>query len=386
MRKVILGLCVTMLLAALPMTQDGSMEGFFISMLDMAYPFDQAKSAVTEDGFSEEFLEEWLEAILPWEEAGMIGTGNDGTQEVDPVILPSEQKTEGVIAASQETKFTGIPTDYYVTVQEKFPVDTSIANLKPLYNQELIQNYAKTVSLYNYDSESMRPTPEFINGEAFMAEDLSLDLENLGEEPTVLIFHTHGHEGYIGKEEYGILDVGDYLEQILEENYGIQVLHHKGIYDEGGVNGAYTRMGEEIPQILAEHPSIQVVIDMHRDGVGENTRLVSNVDGREVAKVMLVTGVSRSFDENGDLQPIEYLPNENLHSVLSLGFQLKMAADTLYPGFMRQLYLSSWRYSTYMLPRSMLLEVGAQTNTLEEAKAAMIPFARTLVTVLKGEE
>ncbi|MCI8633399.1 MAG: hypothetical protein HFE64_07985 [Lachnospiraceae bacterium] len=387
MRKVILGLCMTMFLAALPMTQDGSMRGFFISMLDRAYPFEQARSLITKEGLSEEMLEDWVEAILPWEEAGLIGTGKDGQEEEDPVTWPSEldEAVLDAAAISRENQFTGIPTDYYVTIQEKPQIDTSISSLKGLYNQELIQNYAKTVSLYNYDSESMRPSPEFINGEAFMQEDLSLNLQDLGDEPTVLIFHTHGHEGYIGKEEYGILDVGDYLEQILEENYGIQVLHHKGIYDEGGVNGAYTRMGEEIPQILAEHPSIQIAIDMHRDGVGENTRLVSNVDGREVAKVMLVTGVSRSFDENGDLQPIEYLPNENLHSVLSLGFQLKMAADTLYPGFMRQLYLSSWRYSTYMLPRSMLLEVGAQTNTLEEAKAAMIPFARTLVTVLSDQ-
>lgn len=381
MKRIILGLCVTFVLAAVPTMQSvmesRCMEKFFVSMVDMAYPFEQARSLVTEEGPSKELLESWVEAVLPWEEAGVTGTGDDGeSDEMDPVIMVS----------AQEETFAGVPTDHYVTVQETLPIDTSISNLKPLYNQELIQNYQKTVSLYNYDSESMRPSPEFIDGASFMEEDLSMDLENLGEGPTVLIFHTHGHEGYIGKEEYGILDVGDYLEQILEENYGIEVLHHKAIYDEGGVNGAYTRMGEEIPQILAENPSIQVCIDMHRDGVGENTRLVSNVDGRDVAKVMLVTGVSRAFDENGDLQTIEYLPNENLHSVLSLGFQMKMAADTMYPGFMRQLYLSSWRYSTYMLPRSMLLEVGAQTNTLEEAKAAMIPFAKTLVTVLAGSE
>ena len=142
-------------------------------------------------------------------------------------------------------------------------------------------------------------------------------------------------------------------------------------------------MGEDIQKVLDENPSIKIAIDMHRDGVGEDTRLVTSVDGKDVAQVMLVTGVSRSYDENGELQVIEYLPNENLDSVLALGFQMKMASDVLYPEFMRPLYLSCWRYSTYMLPRSMLLEVGAQTNTLEEAKAAMEPFAKLLVGILQ---
>ena len=378
MRRVVLALCISMLLAALPMAKDDSMQSFFVSLMDMAYPFGQAKAWITEEGVSAELMEGWVDAVLPWESEGWAGTGDDGDDpEMDPVIQVTKQ----------EEYFAGIPQDHFVTVQQAAEVE-SIAELKPYYNQELIQNYEKTVSLYNYDSDSMRPSPEFINGEAFMAADLTLEDEVLkqSEKPVVLIFHTHAHEGFIGKEEFGILDVGDYLEQILEEQYGISVLHHKAVYDEGGVNGAYTRMGEDVAQVLEENPSIQVAIDMHRDGVGEDTRLVSNVNGKEVAKIMLVTGVSQTFDENGDLQVIDYLPNENLDSVLALGFQMKMASDTLYPGFMRPLYLSCWRYSTYMLPRSMLLEVGAQTNTLEEAKAAMEPFAELLVSILQEEK
>lgn len=375
MRKIVLGLCITMFLAAMPKFLGNQQQDFFVSLLDMAYPFEQAKGWITEDGLSAELLEEWVDAVVPWETVGDVGTGDDGEYpESDPVIQVSQQ----------EEVFTGIPQDHHVTIQQPMEI-LSTSALEQSYRTEFIQNYKKTVSLYNYDSDSMHPSPEFIDGNAFMAEDLSLTPEELTEDPVILIFHTHAHEGYIGKEQFGILDVGDYLEQVLEEEYGISVLHHKAVYDEGGVNGAYTRMGEDISQVLAEHPSIKVAIDMHRDGVGETTRLVSNVNGKEVAKIMLVTGVSRTFDDEGNLTPIEYLPNENLESVLALGFQMKMAADTVYPGFMRQLYLSSWRYSTYMLPRSMLLEVGAQTNTLEEAKAAMEPFAQLLVSILKGE-
>lgn len=380
MRKIGLMLCVSMMVAALPTASEQSLEVFFTSLIDTAYPFGQGEDRNEGESVSVKMMEGWIEVSLPWEmvdsNAEMEEEEVFWVQEVDPVIP----------VVKQDEYFAGLPEDHFVTIQnsaQKIDMET----VKTYYNADLIQNFNKTVRLYNYDSESMEPRADYINGEAFMAQDLTLKEEELKgtEEPKVLIFHTHAHEGFVGKEEFGILDVGEYLEQILEQQYGINVLHHEAVYDEGGVNGAYTRMGEDIEQVLAENPSICVAIDMHRDGVGEDTRLVTNVDGKDVAQVMLVTGVSRSFDENGELQMISYLPNDNLDSVLSLGFQMKMASDVLYPGFMRPLYLSCWRYSTYMLPRSMLLEVGAQTNTLEEAKAAMEPFARLLVAILQGE-
>ena len=382
-RKIGLMLCISMMAATLPTVNGQNLEFFFTSLVDRAYPFEQ-EEVVNQEDVSANMMQGWIEAALPWEiwDNDRIFEKDEDVlvQEVDPVIPVVNYKEY------QDEYFTGIPKDHFVTIQNDVPV-IDMETVKSYYDSSLIQNFAKTVSLYNYDSESMEPSPEYINGEAFMAQDLTLSNEQLKgtEGPAVLIFHTHAHEGFVGKEEFGILDVAEYLEQILEQEYGINVLHHKAVYDEGGVNGAYTRMGEDISQVLAENPSIRVAIDMHRDGVGEDTKLVTNVDGKDVAQIMLVTGVSRSYDENGKLQEISYLPNENLDSVLAMGFQMKMASDVLYPGFMRPLYLSCWRYSTYMLPRSMLLEVGAQTNTLEEAKAAMEPFAKLLVAILQKE-
>ena len=377
MRKVFLGLCVSMLLVSFNSVNGSSSQAFFESLMDMAYPFQDGQTADAQERVSLELMEKWIDAVLPWEE----GTDEYLVQEevlteIDPVAPLSKTQEQ----------FTGIPEDHFVTIRQAGNT-LDMSSVKSYYNQELIQNYEQTVRLYNYDSESMSPSPEFIDGGKFLGQDLSLKEEDLkqGEDPSILIFHTHAHEGYSDKEEFGILDVGDYLEEILETQYGVSVLHHKAIYDEGGVNGAYTRMGEDIAKVLEENPSIQVAIDMHRDGVAEDTRLVTNVNGKEVAEIMLVTGVSRTFDENGELKLVEYLPNENLDSVLALGFQMKMAADAVYPGFMRPLYLSNWRYSTYMLPRSMLLEVGAQTNTLVEAKAAMEPFAELLMSILLEE-
>ncbi len=377
MRKVFLGLCVSMLLTSMSSMQESGSQAFFESLMDMAYPFEQVQIVVGNERVSKELMEQWIDAVLPWEEAqGECLPKEEAVAEVDPVVE---------VVKTQE-KFTGIPEDHFVRIREEGKM-LDMSAVKSYYDQELIQNYDKTVRLYNYDSESMRLSPEFINGTRFMEQDLSLNMEELQAEknPTILIFHTHAHEGYTDKEEFGILDVGDHLKEILETQYGVSVLHHKAIYDEGGVNGAYTRMGEDIAKVLEENPSIRVAIDMHRDGVAEDTRLVTNIDGTEAAEIMLVTGVSRTFDENGELKKIEYLPNENLESVLALGFQMKMAADVMYPGFMRPLYLSNWRYSTYMLPRSLLLEVGAQTNTLSEAKAAMEPFAELLMSILQEE-
>lgn len=382
MRKVFLGLCASMMLASLTAMQESGSKAFFESLMDRAYPFEQASAEGADKDVSRELMERWIDAALPWEDARVDEQIQvEEVVEMDPVVQ----------IVQKEEIFTGIPEDYFVTIQQEKGEQNGhivdISALRPYYNQDLIQNYDKTVCLYNYDSESMSPSPDFIDGVKFMEQDLSLASELLkeGTEPKVLIFHTHAHEGYSDKEEFGILDVGEYLEEVLETQYGISVLHHEAVYDEGGVNGAYTRMGEDIAKVLEENPSIRVAIDMHRDGVAEDTRLVTNINGTETAEIMLVTGVSRTFDENGDLKLVEYLPNENLDSVLALGFQMKMAADAVYPGFMRPLYLSNWRYSTYMLPRSMLLEVGAQTNTLAEAKAAMEPFAELLMSILQEE-
>ena len=377
MRKVFLALCVSLLLTSLFAMPNSGSQSFFESLMDMAYPFEQVRDLERQENFAKKLMERWIDAVLPWERGKTEYLDKEAeTIELDPVVP---------IVTVQES-FNGIPEDHFVTIRQ---VESSLdmAEVKSYYNQELIQNYDKTVRLYNYDSESMRPTSEFIDGSKFMDLDLSINEEKLkeGEEPKILIFHTHAHEGYVDQKEFGILEVGKYLEEILETRYGVAVLHHKAVYDEGGVNGAYTRMGEDISQVLAENPSIQVAIDMHRDGVGEDTRLVTEINGKETAEIMLVTGVSRTFDENGELKVVEYLPNENLDSVLALGFQMKMASDVVYPGFMRPLYLSNWRYSTYMLPRSMLLEVGAQTNTLAEAKAAMEPFAELLMAILQEE-
>lgn len=171
---------------------------------------------------------------------------------------------------------------------------------------------------------------------------------------------------------------GDYLTELLEEE-GFQVMHHKGEYDVGDRDHAYSKAAPSIQKIINDNPSIQVVIDLHRDGVGENTRLVTTQNGKKMAKIMFFNGLSRTT-ASGD---IPYLKNPYISDNLAFSFQMQLAAAEYYPDFTRRIYLKGYRFNMHFCPKSMLVEVGAQTNTFEEAKNAMEPLADLFAKVLK---
>jgi stage II sporulation protein P len=143
-------------------------------------------------------------------------------------------------------------------------------------------------------------------------------------------------------------------------------------------NKAYTRAEPVIAGILSENPSIQIVIDLHRDGVGENVRLVKEIEGKPTAQVMFFNGLSYSA-KNGE---IDYLPNPYIQNNLALTMQMKLASDSLVPGFARKIYLKSLRFNLHLHPGIMLIEAGAQNNTVEEMRNAMEVLARVLGDVL----
>lgn len=222
------------------------------------------------------------------------------------------------------------------------------------------------------------------------ALSLDLTIEQTKKEPKILLFHTHAHEGFADSDmskglSEGIWGVGEELKRILEEEYGIGVIHDDGQYDmvngKGQTTGAYERMEPPIREILAKYPSIEVCIDLHRDGVAEGTRLVTEIDGKTCAQVMFFNGLCR-LNKNGTPQPISGLENPYLKENLAFSLQMKTTADNLYPDFTRKIYLNAYRFSLHMLPRSTLIEVGAQTNTKQEALNAMEPLAEVLANVL----
>lgn len=210
----------------------------------------------------------------------------------------------------------------------------------------------------------------------------SMKLQGGNEAPQILIYHTHSQEGYSdstpGDANTSVVGVGEYLAGLLREKYGFNVIHHTGEYDVKDRDNAYSYAGPALQQILAENPTIEVVIDLHRDGVAETTRLVSEVNGKQMAQVMFFNGLSHTT-KNGDLTN---LPNPYLEDNLAFSFQMKLAAEEYYPGFTRAIYLKGYRYNLHYCPKSLLVEVGAQTNTLQEAMNSMEPLADILHKVL----
>lgn len=222
-----------------------------------------------------------------------------------------------------------------------------------------------------------------LNVDALLSKNMQIDTKTKG--PKVLIYHTHSQETFAdskpGDPNTSIVGIGAYLAQELNRK-GIETLHHKGVYDL--INGkldrskAYELAEVEIRKILKQYPTIEVVIDLHRDGVPANMHLVTNINGKQTAKIMFFNGLSRT-KTNGNLS---YLPNPYIQDNLSFSFQMQLQAQSMYEGFTRRIYLRGYRYSLHMMPKSLLVEAGAQTNTVQEMKNAMELLANILYEVL----
>ena len=240
----------------------------------------------------------------------------------------------------------------------------------------------KLGNFYTVDSNTMAD-PELLNAEKLLGKNMKLDGS---KGPKVLIYHTHSQEGFIdsvpGDPGTTILGMGTYLTELLNDTYGIETIHHEGVYDlvDGKLDRsmAYELAEPQIQKILAENPSIEVVIDLHRDGVAEGTHLAAEIKGKPTAQIMFFNGLSRT-KANGN---IAYLPNPYIEDNLAFSLQLQIAAANKYPGFTRHIYLRGYRYNMHFKPKTLLIEAGAQTNTVEEMRNAMEILAETLNTVL----
>lgn len=249
-------------------------------------------------------------------------------------------------------------------------------NLAEMQNYEnLIQNF------YTIDANTMAGSDQ-LNVEKLLDYDASISKEKEG--PQILIYHTHSQEAFAdsvpGDVGTTIVGVGERLTELLTETYGYQVLHHTGQYDVDSRDDAYSASLPAIEALLEENPSIEVVIDLHRDQMPEETRLVMELDGRPTAKFMFFNGLSRTRKTGN----ISYLYNENQEENLAFSFQMQLKAAEYYPGLTRKIYLKGYRYNMHLRPRTLLVELGAQNNTVEEAMNACDPLAHILDMVLSG--
>lgn len=203
----------------------------------------------------------------------------------------------------------------------------------------------------------------------------------------ILIYHTHGASESFQNSRKGVVDdtvvgVGTELAKELEKR-GYGVYHDTRQYDR--INGnidrslAYNKSLEGIQKIRSNNPDIKVMIDLHRDSVGKGKHTYTTIQGKKCAIVMFFNGMSRN--RSGD---ISYLYNPNLQGNLSFSLQLKCKAMEYYDGFTKPIYLKGYRYNLHLEPRSLLIELGNENNTVEEAKNAAAPLADILDKVLSG--
>lgn len=341
-----------------------------------------------ESGSTGLLLQQNMWEVVPLLGYGIVeqqGTQNPEEDETTCRTLTTEDliSEELLLPQSEETQQTAlIPESVEATA------GTALSNFRPAVQQVQIDrtqlaDYETLVrNFYAIDSNTMAGSDQ-LSVEKLLGMDMTLPQE--GDGPQILIYHTHSQEAFAdsvpGDVNTGIVGVGECLTKILTEQYGYRVLHHTGQYDVETRDNAYSRALPAVEQILAENPSIQVIIDLHRDEVAEETKLVTDIQGRPTARFMFFNGLSRTR-KTGD---IDYLANENQEANLAFSFQMQLKAAEYYPGLTRRIYLKGYRYNMHLRPRTLLVELGAQNNTVEEAINACDPLAHILDMVLKGE-
>ena len=363
--------------------QEGTFSKWYAEMVLRMHPLMRLQAGIRENGGSENLAT--YEMLIQ----GGVHDENEldeSGQEYDLASLAEQENAAASRQSAEETEQTvQEPTIQEPKEDRLVSEEQSVSHMGTIYNLEELSDYEYLLSHFYTVEPTTAVTAQELDAEKLLAEDMTIDRTVDG--PQILIYHTHSQEGFAdsvpGDPSTTIVGAGEYLAELLR-NRGYKVMHVTSVYDlidgELDRSEAYSRAEEEISQILAEHPSIQSVIDLHRDGVAEGTRLVTELNGKTMARFMFFNGLSRTR-KNG---PIEYLHNPYIEDNLALTLQLKLTCDQYYPGLARNIYLKSLRYNLHLSPKALLIEAGAQTNTLQEILNTMEPLADVLDTVFGG--
>lgn len=340
------------------------------------------------------YLEQMLRENTAYRDAdgdGQAGTDRQGSAETEE-LSGTQQARQTEIAENtdrtDETREWESGSDFVIPYEPSYTY-----NWEQTWTEDDLRSEFFAVD----SSTSMKE--EYLDAETLLSRDLTIEAaeermeqdvaetvegqgaEDDSAEPQILIYHTHASEAFAdsvpGDPSTTIVGAGDRL-AVLLEGYGFRVLHHTGVYDtERDV--AYDKALPALTELLAENPSIEVVIDLHRDEMAGDRRLVTDLQGRPTARFMFFNGLSY-LRKKGD---ISYLENPYIMDNLAFSFQAQVLANEYYPGLTRKIYLKAYRYNMHLCPKSMLIELGAQNNTVEEIMNACDPLAHVLAMTLK---
>ena len=323
-----------------------------------------------------ESFEKWLinqmELLFP------IGYMANGEEE--KTLAVEDEDTYRLILKKQAEDENEVLEDGTVKSNKEKTEETQTAKI----SEKKLKNYAYLRShFYTVDQTTKTDAKELDAGKLLKK---NMKIRKDGSKPKILIYHTHSQEAFkdskAGDKKTSIVGMGDILTKELNDTYRIPTMHHEGLYDLiGGKmdrSRAYQLAEVKVRKILKKYPSIEVVIDLHRDGVGNNTHLVTSIDGKKTGQIMFFNGLSRT-KKNGD---IAYLKNPYIQDNLAFSMQMQLAAAKKYPGFTRRIYLKSYRYNMHLMPKYLLIEAGAQTNTVKEMQRSMKVLADLLDAVV----
>ncbi len=235
----------------------------------------------------------------------------------------------------------------------------------------------------NYTSLS----PDF---SGLLGAPLTFKTERGSDSPQVLIYHTHTGESYIDEDvdyyyesyysrtnnnDFNVVAVGDAIAEGLEKN-GIKTVHDKTVHD-STYNGSYDRSVQTVQADMQKYPSIKVVLDIHRDALGADDRKVKTVfthDGKKGAQIMILSGCDPD-NERGFV---------NWSNNLNFALKIQHTAESLYPGMTRPLDFGYFAYNEYVCDGSLLIEIGTDANSVDEAVYSGTLLADVLARVLVG--
>lgn len=298
-----------------------------------------------------------------------------------------QEETKAAQTSLQQDDFYKTPDDILEKI-EKAKANASkdkkdAAIYEKQYTDEGVTDKAGVVKIKNTNSTQI-DVSELLRKKA--------DLSVTKNQPSVLIYHTHTTESYqtldrdfyavgslsrSGDESENMIRVGEAICSELEKA-GFVAVHDKTVHD-ARYSGAYERSKKTVSENLKKYPTIQVTLDIHRDAIqetnGTKIKPTATVNGKKAAQVMIISGCQESG--NG----IENFPDWRYNLIFAAHLQEK--TETLFPGLTRPIFFCPRRYNMNMTRCSLLIEVGSDANTLEEAYFSGKCIGKALAALLE---